>query len=330
MSMNNDTMEQIALGYSPTQQTIINNFIKELRFLRTVPFITATHGLFNQYEEITGVSGAGWREFDAPNEEMDIESVMRQEKLGVIGGDMSVSAERALLIAGNTKDSGKAAEIYFAKRTPTILNDAGKATERHFIYEHLYRKMSAYNGLVKNDKGKRTMFNAGGTGSTNWSIFAIRQNKEMNCGLLSPVGENNDELMTMEWLNDGALHKIASGKDAGKTGYEATWKAFLGYQLGCPNYLGGIFNIDPDNDKMVTSAMIDDLLDAIEADPADTVLVMQRGMKTKLGRLKLGLLQLDNADKTISSELRDWDGIPIVPTNTMMRGNEEKVVMPWD
>ncbi len=330
MSMSNDTMQQVALGYSKTQQTIINQFIKELKFMQTVPFITATHGIFNQYEEVTDVSGAGWREFDAPNEQMDIESIMRKENLGVIGGDMSVSAERALMIANNVKDPAKAAELYFAKRSLTVLNDAGKATERHFIYEHLYKKMFKYNGLIKSDKGKRTMIDAGGTGSTNWSIFAIRQNKEQNCGLLSPFGENNDELMTMEWLNGGELHKITSGKDAGKIGFETTWKAYLGYQVGCPNYLGGIFNIDPDNSKMVTAAMIDDLLDAIEADPSDTVLVMQRGMKTKLGRLKLGLLQLGNEDKTISTAIKDWDGIDIVATNTMLRGNEEKVSMPWD
>lgn len=134
MSLNNDVLHQVALGYSKTQQEIINTFIKELKFMQTVPFIEATHGMFNQYEEVTGVSGAGFREFDAPNEQMDIETVMKQERLGVIGGDMSVSAERALMIAGNTKDSGKAAEQYFAKRTPAILNDAGKATERHFIY----------------------------------------------------------------------------------------------------------------------------------------------------------------------------------------------------
>lgn len=329
MSQNNDTLSQVALSYSTTQQKIINNFIKSLRFLEKVPFITATHGMFNQYEEITGVSGAGWREFDAPNEEMDIESIMRQEKLGVIGGDMSISAERALMIANSTKDSGKAAELYFAKRTPTILNDAGKATERHFIYEHLYRKMFQYNKMVKADPGKRTMIDAGGSGSTNWSIFAIRQNKEENCGLLSPVGENDDELMTMEWLNDGALHKITSGKDAGKTGYEATWKAFLGYQLGCPNYLGAILNIDPSNGKMVTADMLDDLLDAIEADSSDTILVMQRGMKSKLGRLKYEKLQMVYDDDKVKNSITAWNDIPIVATNTMMRGNEEKVTMPW-
>lgn len=329
MSMNNDTMQQVALGYSPTQQKIINKFIKELKFMQTVPFTTATHGLFNQFEEVTNISGAQFREFDAPSVQMEIETIMQKEQLGVIGGDMSVSEERALMLTNNVKDPGKAADMYFAKRSMSILNDAGKSTERHFIYEHLYKKMFQYNNLIKSDKGKRTMFDAGGAGSNNWSIFAIRQEKEMNCGLLSPFGENNDELMTMEWLNGGQLHKITSGKDAGKIGYEAAWKAYLGYQLACPHYLGGIFNIDPDNNKMVTSDMIDDLLDAIEADPADTVLVMQRGMKTKLGRIKFGLLQLDNKEKTISTALNDWDGITIVGTNTMLRGTEEKVTMPW-
>ena len=93
--------------------------------------------------------------------------------------------------------------------------------------------------------------------------------------------------------------------------------------------MGGIFNIDPDNGKMVTAAMIDDLLDSVEADASDTVLVMQRGMKTKLGRIKYDLLQLGNSDKTISTDLKDWNGINIVATNTMLRGTEEHYDMPF-
>ena len=115
--MSNDTLQQVALSYSKTQQMLINSFMKELKFLQTVPFMPATHGLFNQYEEVAGVSGASFREFDAPNTEMDIETIMKQERLGVLAGEMSVSEERALLIANNTKDGGRAAEIYFAKRT---------------------------------------------------------------------------------------------------------------------------------------------------------------------------------------------------------------------
>jgi len=327
--MNNDTIQQVALSYSETQQHLVNTFIKGLEFMKTVPWITATHGIFNQYEEVTGVSGAGFREWDAPNVQMDIETVMKQEKLGVIGGEMSISSERALMIANNGDDAGKAAEAYFTKRTPIILNDAGKETEKHFIYEHLYKKMFQYNKLVGKDAGKRTIIDAGGTDSTNWSIFAIRQDKEMNCGLLSPIGKNKDELLTMEWLNGGEPHKIVGGANAGKIGFEAVWKAYFGYQVACPSYLGGIFNIDPNNGKMVTAAMIDDLLDSVEADASDTVLVMQRGMKTKLGRIKYDLLQLGNSDKTISTDLKDWNGINIVATNTMLRGTEEHYDMPF-
>ncbi|MBQ8465295.1 MAG: hypothetical protein IJ545_04720 [Alphaproteobacteria bacterium] len=329
MSEYNDTLQQVANSYSKVQQTLVNQFIKDLNFMKTVPWTVATHGIFNRYEEVAGVKGAAFREWDAPNVEMDISTIVKEEPLGVLGGEMSVSAERALLIANDTKDSGKAAEKYFEKRTPIVLNDAGKQTEKHFIYNILYKKMAEYNKLIASDASKRTMFDAGGAGSTNWSIFALRQNKELNCGLLSPIGENNDELMTMEWLNDGALHKITSGANSGKLGYEAVWKSYFGYQLAVPQHLGGIFNIDPDNSHNVTPAMIDDMLDAMEADPADTVLVMARGMQTRLGRLKLNFLRVDNEDTTISSDIKDWHGIKIIGTNTHLRGTEEKVIMPW-
>ena len=327
--MSNDTLQQVALSYSKTQQMLINSFMKELKFLKTVPFMQATHGLFNQYEEVSGVSGASFREWDAPNAEMDIETIMKQERLGVLAGEMSVSEEKALMIANNTTDGGKAAEIYFAKRTPTVLNDAGKATERHFIYEHLYKKAYQYNKLVGSDAIKRTIINAGGTGSTNYSIMAIRQNKEENCGLLSPIGENKDEVMVMDWLCGGERHKITSGSNSGKIGYEATWKAYLGYQVARPDSLGMIVNIDPANSHDVTAAMIDDLLDRIEADPSDTILVMNRGMKTHLGQFKYEKLRTVYADDKIKNVVQEWNDIPLIGTNTMLRGTESAFSMPF-
>ena len=327
--MSNDTLQQVALSYSKTQQMLINSFMKELKFLATVPFMPATHGLFNQYEEVSGVSGASFREFDAPNVVMDISTIMKQEKLGVLAGEMSVSEEKAVLIANNTKDGGKAAEIYFAKRTPIVLNDAGKATERHFIYEHLYKKAYQYNKLVGSDTSKRTIINAGGSNNTNYSIMAIRQNKEENCGLVSPVGENSDEVMVMDWLNGGERHKLTSGPDAGKIGYEATWKAFLGYQVARPDCLGVIVNIDPANDHDVTAAMIDDLLDRIEADPSDTALVMSRGRKTHLGQFKYEKLRTVLADDKIKNVIQEWNDIPLIGTNTMLRGTESNFDMPF-
>ena len=327
--MSDNTLQQVALSYSKTQQMLINSFMKELKFLQTVPFMTATHGFFNQYEEVSGVSGASFREFDAPNVTMDIKTIMKQERLGVLAGEMSVSEEKAILIANNTKDGGKAAEIYFTKRTPTVLNDAGKATERNFIYENLYKKAYMYNKLVGSDVAKRTIIDAGGSNNTNYSIMAIRQNKEENCGLVSPVGENNDEVMVMDWLCGGERHKLTSGADAGKIGYEATWKAFLGYQVARPDCLGVIVNIDPANNKDITASMIDDLLDRIEADPSDTVLVMSRGMKTHLGQFKYEKLRTVLADDKIKNVIQEWNDIPLIGTNTMLRGTESNYAMPW-
>ena len=329
--MDNDTLQQIALKYSATQQKLVNTLMKETRFLSCVPWIKSVHGLFNKFEEVTDVTGAGFREFNAPNVEMDIKSIIKQEDVGIIAGDMSVSEETALLLCdGSTTDGGQAAERYFAKRTPIILNKAGQATELHFIYEVLYKKMWQYNKLVGSDEGKRTMINAGGSSNANWSIFAIRQEAEGNCGFYSPIGKNKNELMAMEWYNGGELHKIASGQNSGKAGFEAAWKAYIGYQVAMPKYLGGIFNIDPKAEgKMVTADMLDDLLDAIHASPADTVLVMARGMQTKLGRLKFPAIRVGNEDRTLDSRIDDWQGVKIIGTETMLRGTESNTTMPW-
>lgn len=328
--MENDTLQRIALNQSKTQQKVVDHFTKPTEFLKRVPFIESSHGFVNDFEEWTNVEGGEFREFDAPSKQMSADTSLKQIKLGVMGGEMSVGEEAALhLAAGSTTDAAEAAARYFAKQTPQILNKSGKNTELHFIYNILYGEMAKYNKKIASDTTKRTMFNAGGTGNTNYSIFAIRQAPELNCGLYSPCGKNKDETMYMEWLNGGERHYINTGKDAGKIGFEATWKAFLGYQLACPEYLGGIFNIDPANGKNVTAAMLDDLIDAIEGDTSDTVLVMARTMKSKIGALKWDKVELSTRDENINTKVMTWNGIEIIGTNTMLKGTESKVTLPY-
>ena len=328
--MENDTLQRIASKYSKMQGTVVDHFMRPLEFLKRVPFITSSHGFYNQYEEFTNVSGGEFREFDAPSVQMSADTSLRQVKLGVIGGEMSVSEEYALHMAnGSTTDAGAAAAQYFAKQTPQILNNSGKKTENHFIYKTLYPQMLAYNRKVWSDAAKRTMISAGGDNNKNYSIFAIRQNPELNCGLVSPCGKNKDEVMYMEWLNDGARHRIETGKDAGKIGFEATWKAFLGYQLACPEYLGAIVNIDPSNaSTMVTASMIDDLIDAVEGDTSDTILVMCRTMKSKLGALKWEKIDLETKEENMNTRVLTWNGIELVGTNTMLKGTEGNATLP--
>lgn len=327
--MLNDTLQRVAEKYAKTQSTVVNHFIKSLEFMKRIPWITSTHGLFNQFEEVTNVEGGSFKDLDAPFDAMSADTELKRISMKVMGGEMSVAEDAALAMDNSTADSAAAAARYFAKQTPSVLNKSGQTVEKHFIYSSLYPAMLAYNKKIKSDASKRTMFSAGGTGSTNYSIFAIRQAKEQNCGVVSPLGKNKDEIMSMEWLNGGERHYINHGKDSGKIGYEATWKAYFQYQLACPEYLGGIFNIDPANNHMVTAAMIDDLLDSIEADTSDTILVMARSMASKLGNLKWEKIQLDNEDANISTKILKWNGIPIVGTNTMLKGTEEVTTLPW-
>lgn len=318
----NNTLQQTSVAYSKTQQTLINSLLKETPFLQQVPFITATHGMWNQFERVTGVSGAGFKEPGAPYIEMDVQTEIERANLGIIGGLMKVNEDKALQLY-NISEGAKAATEYFAKRSPTLLNDAGKMTEKTLIYDVIYKALLKHNKQC--DEADRTIIDAGGTGSSNWSILAIRQNPEQNCGLLSPLGKNKDELMVMEWLNGGQRHKLSDGT----VGYEATWKANIGYQVAAGHHVGAIFNIDPDNDHNVTSAQIDMLLDNINADASDTVLVMHRAMHTKLYSFKTDKMRTENKDKEIDNRYETWNGIRMIGTSNMLRGTESKVVMPW-
>lgn len=328
MTVFNDTMQQYAMKYEQVQQKLVNTFTKPAPFMQTVPFVEATHGLENKFERVTKIEGAEFKEIDAPYKEMDVETVLASESLGIMGGRMVVPQDRALLIARtDTSDPKQAAAQVFARRTDIILNDAGKKTEQHLIYNHLYKKALAWNATVP--KNERTVFSKGGSGNANYSILAIRQEKGLNCGLVSPVGKNKNEIMTMEWLNGGAAHEIASGKDKGKVGYEAIWKAYFGYQVAIPQYVGAIFNIDPSSDgTMVDVNDIAKLLSSIEADPSDTVLVMSRFLSDIIYGMKWDKVTLGNGDKNLEIGFDKFNGIKIIATNNMLRGTESNVTVP--
>lgn len=329
MTVFNDTMQQYAgaIGADQRQKELVNMFMKPAPFMSTIPIITSSLPLSNRYEEVTKVEGAEYKEIDAPFKEMDVHTEIRDETLGILGGKMAIGEDRALLLAASTSDSKTAAERYFAKRSPIIINDAGKKTEKHLIYNILLKRNLMWNATA--DSSEKTAFDAGGTSNKNYTIFAIRQEKEMNCGLVSPVGKNKNEIMFMDWLNGGLRHVIADGTDKNKVGYEATWKSFFGYQVAVPQYIGAIYNIDPSSSSTsVTVSLMAEMLDSIEADPSDTVIVMSRGLKSKLLGMKWDKVTLSNSDSDLNTGFDKFDGIPIIGTSNMLKGTESNVSVP--
>lgn len=317
-----DTLQQLAVAYSKTQQELINRFAKDTPFLKTIPYITSTHGLMNQYEDVTDIDGAEFKELGAPYKDMSVNTSLVKEDMGIMGGLMEINAEKASQLTNTTKGE-EAATKYFAKRSPIVLNDAGKKVEKHLIYNYLYRKIFSYN--KKCDPNERTLIDAGGTGNNTWSVLAIRQQKEENCGLLSPVGDNKDEILTMEWLNGGSLHKLKDGT----LGYAAVWKALMGYQMARADNVGAIFNITDADASKLTSTMLNDLIARIDGNSSDTVIVMNKGLQARVYDFKTNQLVVGCTDKNFDTRFDLFNGITLLGTSSMLRGTESHQDMPW-
>ena len=316
-----DTMKQMAIAYSTVQQKLVNNLTKETPFLKTIPYQTATHSMMNQYENVDQVDGADFKELGAPFKKMNVSTDIIKEDLGILGGLIEINEEKLEALMNMPPE--QAISKYFAKRSPIVLNEAGKKTEKHLIYKHILPAILKYNrGMTKNEG---TIIDAGGSNNSNWSILAIRQELGKNCGILAPSGQNKDELLCMEWINGGQRHAISDGT----IGYAATWSAKLGYQMASLCHMGAIVNIDPDNNKNATAEMINDLLDRIEADASDTVLIMNRGMRSRLYGLKKDQLTTNIEDKDLNLIFDRFNGVTLLGLTTMLRGSEGNIEVPY-
>lgn len=326
LSVFKDTLQQHAMAYEKTQATLIDSLFEETPFLRTVPFMESTHGLKNQYEEITQINGAQFRQINAPMVEMDTKTCLKSFDLQALSGEMKVTFERAQMVAPKAGSKVKSVEEYFKKRTPAILNDGGKKVEESLIYDTLLPSVLDFSaGKTGNDQ---TFIDKGGAADGNlFHLLLVRQKKEINCGLFSPMGENKDELMQMTWLNGGQEHSLVNaGQDTGKPGYAAYWNAYLGYQIAMPQYVGAIFNINPNNpDTMLTMADFDKVCAMMKANPADTVAVGSRFLINAMRSLKWGTIQLGSGDMNLISGYDRINSIPLIGTDQMLNGKESVV-----
>ena len=328
MSWFKNTLQQEALGYEKTQGLLINNLIKKAPFLDTVPFITSTHGKKNNYIQLTGFKGADFRADNGLYAQMDGHFELKTERLGKLGGEMSLTEDIALdYAAGRTNDAKKATEEWFSKITPTVLAAAGESLECHLIYNVLQQRAIAYS--AGKTGVEKTCRNAGGTTSgQNYSILIVKQNKEENCGLVSPSGKNNDEVLYMEWENGGQRHKLVSSdpEKNGRIGYAATWDGIIGYQVARPDQVGAIFNIDPSTTgAMVKLSDILELLAIVDADASDTQIVMHPVLKAKIFGEKWDKVQLGTGDRNLITGFDRIENIPIISTKQMAGGTEAVV-----
>ena len=98
------TLKELAIALSKKQEHYVDYLTNESPILDNMRFEASTHGLWNAYEEVSKIDGAGF---------VDINQPLPEDKAAVIG-----------------------VSEYFSKKIPILLKHAGETAEKKIIYDN--------------------------------------------------------------------------------------------------------------------------------------------------------------------------------------------------
>ena len=94
------TLYEIAASVKGNQQTVVDAVTCEAPILRDIPMEESSHGLWNIYENLTGVTGGDLVDLDAKLPTVGVDSELKQTDLSIIGGEMEVGEDTARKMGG--------------------------------------------------------------------------------------------------------------------------------------------------------------------------------------------------------------------------------------
>ncbi|EPR42723.1 hypothetical protein dsx2_2640 [Desulfovibrio sp. X2] len=309
--MSSTTLKDLAVNEAKKQAKQIDTLTEKAPILDVIPFSAASHGLWNAYEDMTNIVGAGFVDMNAALPSVSADSDLKKVDLGIMGGEIEVPEDKARMFGGKEK--------YFAKKMDAILRASGMSAEKAILYNN-FRQFAI-------DKGKAV----GASATANcYSILAVRFEPEVTCGLYSPEGfAMRNGLLDLMPINNGGLYKNSSGVLV----YGMRLKGYFGVQIADPRTVAAIVNID--STHVPTPAQIDDILANVRADSRDTKLFMHMRCKNFLNKYKggdgttpgVGSLQTMPASKDLDRTFDAWNGIPIVTSYNFLDGTESAVTL---
>lgn len=300
------TLRELTDTFPLKQPQQVENLVEEAPILNVIPFQEASHGLWNMYEDVTEVTGAGWVNMNSPLPIADMTTQLRKVDLSVLGAEVEVPEDTARMLGGRDK--------YFSRKMPKVLRRAGMATEQHIIYDN-------FRGwALDNNKA----INAGATNDGTYSILAVRFSEGETCGLYSSECVKQGSLIDINNICGGNLYKAATGPYAGVLVYGLRIKAYLGMQIGNPLSVSVLVNIDEKHAP--TDTMIDDLLTSVRATTnGNTYLFMHERARNILYKHEGKGLKLDPTSGDIEHQTAHWSGVQIVTSYNFLDGTESVV-----
>lgn len=301
------TLKELATIHGSKQPEQVDSLTEEAPVLGIIPFEEASHGLWNMYEDVSDIAGAGWVEMNAPLPAVDVTSDLKKVDLSILGGEIECPEDTANMFGGKEK--------YFSKKLPKVIRKSGMAAEQRILYDN-FRAWAV-------DKGKAV--SAGASSNDCYSILAVRFVSGETTGLYSSESFTKGTLFNTQPINGKQLYKAAAGKYKGVLVYGMRIKAYFGIQIANAHSVAALVNINKKN--VPTGMMIDDLLADVRATPGNTYLFMHEKAKTLLQEHKGKALQVMPGGKDMDRQVTHWNGIEIVTSYNFMDGKEKSVTL---
>ncbi|WP_027186659.1 major capsid protein [Desulfovibrio cuneatus] len=302
-----ETLKDLSGQFAKRQPKQVDQLTEEAPILGIIPFEQASHGLWNMYEEVDDITGAGWVEMNAPLPAVDVVGNLRKVDLSILGGEIECTEDMAKMFHGK--------EAYFSRKLPKVVRKSGMSAEQRILYDNF----RAY--ALKN----KSAMSAGSTSNTNYSILAVRFISSETCGLYSPECFTQGSILNTEPMNGGNLYKAPTGKHQGVLVYGMRLKAYLGIQIANKHSVAALVNVNKDN--VPTEAMVDDLLASVRAIPGSTYLFMHEKARNMLCRYKASALHITPGGKDLDRQVTHWNGIEIVTSYNFQDGTEKAVAL---
>jgi hypothetical protein len=303
------TITDVARELSKKQETLVNSLVENSPLLAILPFEEATHHLFHAYEDVQEITAGDFIDIDGDVPDVGIESALLRTDLSIIAGKDIAGIDKVNQYGGLSK--------YTEKRMPSVIESTGMKTDRT-LYYNLFRQNAIDYGNVQE-------FATPSTGSTGYSITAIRFQRGVCTGLFDPTGFGDGKILDTKFINKG--EEFLDG-DKFVQGWHL--RGYTGGLVASSKNVAAIVNIDIDEVGTDTTVpdIIDEMLLQCRSGMGDTVLVMHPRVKNKLRAFKGEKLQINVAEKSFSRNIDVWEGVPIIEDYNLLEGTEALVALP--
>jgi len=291
------TLKEIAVSLSRKQQHYVNNLTDESPILDNMKFEPSTHGLWNAYEEVSHINGAGFVDINQPLPEMEVDSNLKKIDLSILGGEIFLPEDKGSVIGISE---------YFGKKVPVLLKHAGQTAEKKIIYDN-FLPYAISNGKAVSSGAEENCY----------SMVAVRFVDGEVTGLFSQTNINQFGLLDSRPINGGALYKNADGV----LGYGLRLKGYIGMQLANKDAVSAIVNINQNN--IPTADQIDNMLVDAKATPSSTYIFCHPKVLSMLNQYKGNVLHATNYEFDINRSFMSWNGIRFITSYNFKNGTED-------